>query len=101
MPRLHQSQGLVLLGAGREKKIYAVPPHTRAEPLVFDDVPFRIEDFRDAHGRRRSCQRCGATDSFLDELIDDQGNKHWQCSDSDYCNQRLAMEGTTALGDKA
>jgi alpha-D-ribose 1-methylphosphonate 5-phosphate C-P lyase len=90
IPRLHRSKALILLGAGREKKIYAVPPYTVAEPLVFDDIPFRIEDFRDEHGCRRPCFRCGATDSFLDELIADDGSKTWQCSDSDYCNQRLA-----------
>lgn len=94
VPRLHQSKALVLLGAGREKKIYAVPPYTNAEPLVFDDVPFRVEDFRDADGRRRACARCGATNSFLDEIIqsDGHGGDHtsWQCSDSDYCDQQLA-----------
>jgi len=95
VPRLHQSRALVLLGAGREKKIYAVPPYTDAMPLAFDDVPFRIEDFRDAQGRRRACSRCGATDSFLDEMIADDGSKTWQCSDSDYCNETLATR--TAL----
>ncbi|MGL1832290.1 alpha-D-ribose 1-methylphosphonate 5-phosphate C-P-lyase PhnJ [Rhodocyclaceae bacterium SMB388] len=90
VPRLADSAALVLLGAGREKKIYAVPPYTRAEPLVFDDVPFRTEDFRDASGGRRCCERCGADDSFLDEFIDDAGERHWQCSDSDYCNSRVA-----------
>ena len=90
VPRLHQSRALVLLGAGREKKIYAVPPYTDAMPLVFDDVPFRIEDFRDGQGHRRACSRYGATDSFLDEMIADDGSKTWQCSDSDYCNETLA-----------
>ncbi|MCL2635009.1 MAG: alpha-D-ribose 1-methylphosphonate 5-phosphate C-P-lyase PhnJ [Betaproteobacteria bacterium] len=90
IPRLHRSRALILLGAGREKKIYAVPPYTLAEPLAFDDVPFRIEDFRDEWGQRRPCGRCGASDSFLDELIAEDGGKMWQCSDSDYCNQRLA-----------
>lgn len=91
VPKLHHSPALILFGAGREKKIYAVPPYTVAEPLVFDDVAFRVEDFTDpASGHRRPCARCGATDSFLDELIGDDCGKAWQCSDSDYCNQRLA-----------
>jgi alpha-D-ribose 1-methylphosphonate 5-phosphate C-P lyase len=89
VPQLHQSPALILLGAGREKKIYAVPPYTQAVPLAFDDVPFRVEDFVDANGQRRPCERCGATDSFLDEWLDDQGEPHWHCSDSDYCNSRL------------
>jgi len=95
VPQLHQSKALVLLGAGREKKIYAVPPYTQAEPLVFDDVPFRTEDFTNAQGQRHACMRCGAVDSFLDEIMpadgQDGAQKFWQCSDSDYCNQQLAQ----------
>jgi alpha-D-ribose 1-methylphosphonate 5-phosphate C-P lyase len=90
VPKLDDSPALVLLGAGREKKIYAVPPHTRAEPLAFDDVPFRVEDFRDPHGRRRACERCGASDTFLDEYLDERGAKLYRCSDSDYCDEQLA-----------
>ncbi len=87
VPRLHQSPALVLLGAGREKKIYAVPPYTLAEPLVFDDIAFRVEDFSDANGQRIGCRCCGSTVSFLDELIDDAGNITHQCSDSAYCEE--------------
>jgi alpha-D-ribose 1-methylphosphonate 5-phosphate C-P lyase len=96
VPQLHQSPALILLGAGREKKIYAVPPYTRADPLAFDDVPFRTEDFTNEHGQRRACERCGATDSFLDELIADDGGKHWHCSDSDFCNSRMARQAEQA-----
>lgn len=88
VPKLHRSPALILLGAGREKKIYAVPPYTSAVPLAFDDVPFRIEDFHNEEGQRRACGRCGATDTFLDELIAEDGLKSWQCSDSDRCNER-------------
>lgn len=91
VPRLRQSPALMLFGAGREKKIYAVPPYTDAAPLVFDDIPFRIEAFFDADGRRMACQRCGATDTFLDEYPLESGEKRHQCSDSDYCNQRLVL----------
>ena len=35
---------LTLLSAGREKRIYAVPPYTRVEPLVFDDMAYRVEE---------------------------------------------------------
>jgi alpha-D-ribose 1-methylphosphonate 5-phosphate C-P lyase len=90
VPKLNQSQALILFGAGREKKIYAVPPHTSTEPLAFSDVPFRVEDFRDADGSRRPCARCGAQDSFLDEFISDSGTTVYQCSDSDWCQERLA-----------
>ena len=90
VPKLHRAECLYLFGAGREKKIYAVPPHTDAVPLTFDDVAFRVEDFTDpATGARRVCARCGATDSFLDELIGEDGRKTYQCSDADYCLGRL------------
>ncbi|MDF1582764.1 MAG: alpha-D-ribose 1-methylphosphonate 5-phosphate C-P-lyase PhnJ [Methyloprofundus sp.] len=85
VPKLHDSEALILLGAGREKKIYAVPPYTKAEPLAFDDMPFRIEDFSDENGQRRVCCQCGSSDSFLDEFINEQGERVYQCSDSDYC----------------
>ncbi len=95
VPKLHQSPALILLGAGREKKIYAVPPYTRAEPLAFVDVPFRIEDFRDSTGARRACARCGCTTSFLDEFVGDAGAKTYQCSDSDWCDGQLRARAMT------
>lgn len=89
VPKMNQSKALILLGAGREKKIYAVPPYTRAEPLEFDDVPFRVENFVDENGQRRRCFRCGCDHSFLDEFLDARtGEKRYQCSDSDYCQQQ-------------
>lgn len=93
VPKLHDSPVLILFGAGREKKIYAVPPHTLAEPLAFADVPFRVEAFLDERGHRRPCARCGATDTFLDEFLNDRGEKIWQCSDSDGCDERLQARG--------
>lgn len=94
VPKLHQSPALIMLGAGREKKIYAVPPYTDAIPLAFKDVPFRVEDFIDENGERRACQRCACTTSFLDEFVDSKsGNKVYQCSDADWCNE---FHATTA-----
>ncbi|HER19412.1 MAG TPA: carbon-phosphorus lyase complex subunit PhnJ, partial [Chromatiales bacterium] len=97
VPKMHMSPALILLGAGREKKIYAVPPYTSAEPLAFEDVAFRVEDFTDpAIGTRRACARCGSIDSFLDEFIDaHSGEKVYQCSDSDFCDSRLALQQET------
>lgn len=34
---------LQLFGAGREKRIYAVPPYTPVESLDFDDHPFTVQ----------------------------------------------------------
>ena len=92
VPKLHQSKALVLLGAGREKKIYAVPPYTDAEPLAFDDVPFRLENFNDESGNRRACDRCGDTTSYLDEFTNHAGHKIYQCSDSDWCREQLTAK---------
>ncbi|MBW4475091.1 MAG: alpha-D-ribose 1-methylphosphonate 5-phosphate C-P-lyase PhnJ [Stenomitos rutilans HA7619-LM2] len=89
VPKLHQAEALYLFGAGREKKIYAVPPYTNAEPLSFSDIPFRVEDFTDENGQRRACDRCGSTTSFLDELMNEIDKKIYQCSDTDFCNSQL------------
>ena len=99
VPKMNQSKALILFGAGREKKIYAVPPYTHAEPLVFDDIPFRVEDFMDAAGHRRPCARCGCQNSFLDEFIDsNDGAIKYQCSDSDWCDKELLLTAEADLG---
>lgn len=84
-PKLHMSEALILLGAGREKKIYAVPPYTKVQSLDFEDHPFEQERFEG-----KSCRLCGATSVFLDEIEDRaQGITYCQCNDSDWCLQRL------------
>lgn len=100
VPKLHQSKALVLFGAGREKKIYAVPPFTEAEPIAFEDVAFRVEDFTDDTGTRRSCARCGCSTSYLDEFVDSRtGETLYQCSDIDWCNEQLrAAKGINMTG---
>ncbi|WP_198470832.1 alpha-D-ribose 1-methylphosphonate 5-phosphate C-P-lyase PhnJ [Acetomicrobium sp. S15 = DSM 107314] len=81
IPKLHMAKTLYLFGAGREKRIYAVPPYTSVKPLEFDDHPFRVEDFT---GKR--CSLCGSTDTYLDEIIDDvAGERRYMCSDTSYC----------------
>ncbi|WP_085830930.1 alpha-D-ribose 1-methylphosphonate 5-phosphate C-P-lyase PhnJ [Collinsella vaginalis] len=84
-PRLNDADNLFLLGAGREKKIYAVPPHTKVESLAFDDFPFAREDFDGAH-----CCRCGGTGAHMTQTTLPDGTVAWQCSDTDWCDQRLA-----------
>ena len=82
-PKLDHSAALQLYGAGREKRIYAVPPHTPVKSLDFDDHPFEIETWTE------SCALCGSTESFLDEMIvDDTGKRLFVCSDTDYCESR-------------
>lgn len=93
IPKMDQSKALILLGAGREKKIYAVPPFTSAIPLAFEDIPFRVEDFRNENGNRRACARCACTTSFLDEYVDSSnGSKVYRCSDADWCDEQLAQQ---------
>lgn len=84
-PKMHQSDALILLGAGREKKIYAVPPYTNVESLAFDDYPFTVESFEGMH-----CHLCSGADVFLDELIDHTtGETIYQCNDTSYCMERM------------
>ena len=70
-PKLDDCPALQLFGAGREKRIYAIPPYTRVVPLDFEDHPFERTKFDAA------CALCGATDSYLDEVVtDDAGGRH-------------------------
>lgn len=89
-PKLHQSPALMLFGAGREKRVYAVPPYTNVRSLDFDDYPFRVQ------GWSVACARCGATNHFLDEMVaDDQGGRLYICSDTDACEKQLEANQTS------
>lgn len=82
-PKLHMSKCLYLFGAGREKKIYAIPPYTNVISLAFDDFPFERESFKG-----KKCRLCGSTNTYLDELFDSEmGEKFYQCSDTSYCRE--------------
>jgi alpha-D-ribose 1-methylphosphonate 5-phosphate C-P lyase len=84
-PKMHMSPALQLFGAGREKRIYAVPPWTRVESLAFEDHPFETQKWANR------CALCGSGESFLDEVItDDRGGRMFLCSDSEYCGRRRA-----------
>ena len=82
-PKMHQNPALQLFGAGREKRLYAIPPYTDVESLDFEDHPFEVQNWDE------NCALCGATDTFLDEVItDDLGTRMFVCSDTHFCNQR-------------
>lgn len=84
-PKMDRMPALQLFGAGREKRIYAIPPYTIVKSLDFEDYPFDIERW-DQH-----CALCGSGESYLDEIItDDQGGRLFACSDTDYCQRRRA-----------
>jgi alpha-D-ribose 1-methylphosphonate 5-phosphate C-P lyase len=87
-PKMHFSRAPILLGAGREKKIYAVPPFTPVVSLAFEDHPFRVEDF----GGKR-CRFCGADGVYLDEIPAADGTSVYQCNDTGHCQERQAGEG--------
>ncbi|MGB6103654.1 MAG: alpha-D-ribose 1-methylphosphonate 5-phosphate C-P-lyase PhnJ [Pusillimonas sp.] len=90
-PKLHMSPALMLFGAGREKRLYAVPPYTEVKSLDFEDYPFALPTW-DQH-----CAFCGSAQSYLDELIvDDEGTRQFVCSDTDYCGQRAAAREATS-----
>ncbi|WP_289142858.1 alpha-D-ribose 1-methylphosphonate 5-phosphate C-P-lyase PhnJ [uncultured Brevibacillus sp.] len=84
-PKMNRSEALILLGAGREKKVYAVPPHTQVVSLAFDDYLFQTES-----SAGNSCKLCGATDVFMDEFVHEEtGETYHQCNDTSYCLSRL------------
>lgn len=86
--KLGNSKALQIFGAGREKKIYAIPPYTDVEPLKFEDRDFKVENFEG-----KACERCGSTNSFLDEIYDDNGDTHYYCNDTDYCDTNMQKRG--------
>lgn len=84
VPKLHQAETLFLFGAGREKRIYAIPPHTNVIPLQFEDYFFAVEDFKG-----QACKLCGSNGSYLDEVYDQgTGQRYYVCSDTSYCAKR-------------
>ncbi|QHQ35678.1 alpha-D-ribose 1-methylphosphonate 5-phosphate C-P-lyase PhnJ [Algicella marina] len=86
-PKLEMA-AIQLFGAGREQRIYALPPWCKVVSLDFEDHPF------EASKAEAACGLCGAEDSYLDELIvDDDGGRMFMCSDTDYCAGRRGDQG--------
>lgn len=89
VPRLHQAETLFLFGAGREKRVYAVPPYTDVVPLQFEDYPFTTE-----HDPNQQCARCGSRDTFLTRTFIEaqpparEGYWRLMCSDTSFCEKR-------------
>jgi alpha-D-ribose 1-methylphosphonate 5-phosphate C-P lyase len=82
-PKMDNCPALQLFGAGREKRIYALPPYTRVVSLDFEDHPFEPTPIT------AQCELCGADGAFLDEIVtDDRGGRLFVCSDTDYCESR-------------
>ncbi|MBO0663138.1 alpha-D-ribose 1-methylphosphonate 5-phosphate C-P-lyase PhnJ [Jiella sp. MQZ9-1] len=84
-PKMDNCPALQLFGAGREQRIYAIPPYTTVESLDFEDHPFAVQTFSEC------CGLCGATGVYLDEIVtDDRGGRLFACSDTDHCEERRA-----------
>ncbi|MCP1201123.1 alpha-D-ribose 1-methylphosphonate 5-phosphate C-P-lyase PhnJ [Notoacmeibacter sp. MSK16QG-6] len=84
-PKMHMNPALQLYGAGREARIYAIPPYTEVVSLDFEDHPFAVNRFD------RPCALCGAENVYLDEVVtDDAGGRMFVCSDTDNCEDRRA-----------
>lgn len=95
-PKLSDCPALQLFGAGREQRIYALPPFTKVQSLDFEDHPFT------ASKADHDCDLCGASDSYLDEVItDDQGGRMFVCSDTDFCRGRREAGHIGRLGGEA
>ncbi len=82
-PKMHRMPALQLFGAGREKRLYAVPPYTDVKSLDFEDHPFHVEP------QGHACALCGCSTSFLDEVVQGGGERLWTCSDTDWCREQL------------
>jgi alpha-D-ribose 1-methylphosphonate 5-phosphate C-P lyase len=92
-PKMHMSAALQLFGAGREQRIYAIPPYTKVVSLDFEDHPFEVQTFD------RPCALCGAEQVYLDEVIlDDRGGRMFVCSDTDFCEKRREAGHVGELG---
>jgi len=86
-PSLHQSAHLTLLSAGREKRLYAVPPYTNVFPLEFDDVPFEVED-----QAGWVSQQTGITNKFMNEIPQDDGSSAHEISDTGYLDKLVTRQ---------
>jgi len=83
VPKLDDADNLFVFAAGREARIYAVPPHTDVEPLAFEDREFQVERFPETR-----CHACGSTDTFLTEVETDDGQRVYACNDTSFCLKR-------------
>ncbi len=88
-PKLDDADHLSIFAAGREARIYAVPPNTRVKPLAFEDRQFTVERFPD-----RACHLCGSEDTFLVELSETRDGSDgrfetcYVCNDTSFCEKR-------------
>ncbi len=81
-PKLHQAKHLTILSAGREKRLYAVPPYTNVYPLEFDDVFFKVENQGEW-----TCKHTGLRHKFMNEIPLENGLTEYELSDTGYAEK--------------
>lgn len=95
IPKLDRNPALQIFGAGREKRIYAIPPYTEVKPLKFTDRDFVVENFAG-----KSCERCGSSGVYLDQVNHEDG-VHYFCSDTYHCDCCLGRDEAGEAHDAA
>jgi alpha-D-ribose 1-methylphosphonate 5-phosphate C-P lyase len=93
VPGFNMTERLSLFGAGREKRVYAVPPYTHVAPLEFEDYRFKTE-----HNPELHCEKCGSNDTYLTsqyleaERPGAAGRWTYYCSDTSFCLKRAQKD---------
>ncbi len=82
-PKMHMSAALQLFGAGREKRIYAIPPYTEWSASIS-----RIIHSRCRNSASRAACAAPRTSISTKSSLDDEGGRMFVCSDTDHCEER-------------
>lgn len=82
VPNLSMAPCLHVFSAGREKRIHCVPPWTKVEPLEFEDIKFRVEEFRDI-----VCAASGGNRAFMDEIYESETVRKHVMNDSNFLDK--------------
>jgi alpha-D-ribose 1-methylphosphonate 5-phosphate C-P lyase len=82
VPNLNKARCLYLFGAGREKRIHCIPPFTRVEPLEFEDIRFKVEEFVGVR-----CSTSGQDKAFMDQVYADDLSSSYVINDSNFLDK--------------
>jgi alpha-D-ribose 1-methylphosphonate 5-phosphate C-P lyase len=82
VPNLSMARCLYLFGAGREKRIHCIPPFTRVEPLEFEDIRFKVEEFVGV-----KCSVSGQDKAFMDQVYADDLSSSYVVNDSNFLDK--------------
>ena len=82
VPNLSMARCIYLFGAGREKRIHAIPPFTPVRPLEFEDIRFKVEEFLDV-----KCSVTNQDKAFMDQLYKEDFSRTWVINDSNFMDK--------------